>query len=80
MFRITDARKNCQRAKNLSTLSLSTLLIQALSPPAREQVTLAVDMRTDRRAIPFSQIAIIFAVSKRTIIEHYQRSPTEKNS
>jgi hypothetical protein len=46
-------------ARNLSTLSFSTLLIHVISLPAREQVSLAVDMRIDRLAIPFSQIAII---------------------
>jgi hypothetical protein len=67
-------------AKNLSTLSLSTVVIQVLSPPAREQVNLVVDMRTDPIGIPFGQIAIIFAVSKGTIVQHYQRSPTKKSS
>jgi hypothetical protein len=63
---------------HLSTLSLSTLLIQMLSPPACKQVNLAVDTRTDRRAIPFSQITIILGVSKGPIVQHYQRRPTEK--
>jgi hypothetical protein len=63
-------RENTVNARKTVNASLSTLLIQVLSPPAREHVNFAVGMRTDRLATP--------EVSKRTIIQHDRWSPTEK--
>jgi hypothetical protein len=37
-------------------------------------------MRTDRLAIPFGQIAIVFGVSKEPIVQHYQQSRTEQKA